>query len=129
MSEEREMSRSEETSPTPRADAPVRPPVDVCETDEGLTIWADLPGVSRESLAVGVDGDRLTIEGEASIDIPENTRSVYAELRSPHYRRSFTLSSELDPDGIKAGLSNGVLTLRIPKREALKPRKIEVRID
>jgi HSP20 family molecular chaperone IbpA len=102
--------------------------VDVCETGDGLTIWADLPGVSRESLAVGVEGDTLTIEGEASVDIPESTRSAYAELRTPHYRRSFTLSSELDTAGIQAGLKDGVLTLRIPKRESVKPRKIEVEV-
>jgi len=106
----------------------VRPPVDICETGDALTIHADMPGVSRENLAVGVEGDALTIEGEASIDIPENTRSVYAELSTPRYRRSFSLSSELDTANIKASIKNGVLTLRIPKREEQKPRRIEVQV-
>jgi HSP20 family molecular chaperone IbpA len=128
MNQAREMTPTEETPVERREGPPVRPPVDICETGEALTIWADMPGVSRENLAVGVEGDTLTIEGAASIDIPENTRSVYAELRTAHYRRSFSLSSELDTGNIKAAIKNGVLTLRIPKREEQKPRKIEVQV-
>lgn len=128
MNEAREMTPGEETAVEQRRSAAVRPPVDICETADALTIRADMPGVSRDSLAVGVEGDALTIEGEASIDIPDNTRSVYAELRTPYYRRSFTLSSELDTENIQASVKNGVLTLRIPKREEQKPRKIEVQV-
>jgi HSP20 family molecular chaperone IbpA len=53
--------------------------------------------------------------------------ALYADVRVTHYRRSFTLSGELEPDKIEASLKDGVLTVRIPKRAELRPRKIEVR--
>jgi HSP20 family molecular chaperone IbpA len=52
--------------------------------------------------------------------------ALYADVRVTHYRRSFTLSGELEPDKIEASLKDGVLTVRIPKRAELRPRKIEV---
>jgi HSP20 family molecular chaperone IbpA len=57
-----------------------------------------------------------------------NMELVYGEVQTPQYRRSFTLSRELDPGKIDARLINGVLTLRIPKTEEAKPRRIEVRV-
>lgn len=53
---------------------------------------------------------------------------IYGEVQTPQYRRSFTLSRELDPAKIEANLSNGVLRLRIPKAEEAKPRRIEVKV-
>ena len=53
--------------------------------------------------------------------------ALYADVRSTRYQRSFSLSSELDGNKVEASLKDGVLTLRIPKREQYKPRKIEVR--
>lgn len=109
-----------------RARDTVRPPVDVFESEQGITLRADLPGVPRDKLTVRVEGDTLTIEGEAVLDLPGQMEAVYAELRSPYYQRSFTLSSELDTSRIEAGLKDGVLTLTVPKHEAAKPRKIEI---
>jgi HSP20 family molecular chaperone IbpA len=59
--------------------------------------------------------------------MPEGMEALYAEVHSTLYRRSFTLSSELETDKIEANLKDGVLTLRIPKRAELRPRKIEIR--
>jgi HSP20 family protein len=106
----------------------LRPPVDICETDEGITLLADLPGVARDGLNLRVDGNTLTIEGEARLDLPEGIQPLYADVRATRYRRSFGLSSELDTGNIDASLNNGVLTLRIPKRAEFQPRKIEVRV-
>lgn len=102
------------------------PPVDIYEDDSGFTVVADLPGVTREQLVVRVNGDNLLIEGSASVPTAGNMELVYGEVQSPQYRRSFTLSRELDPGKIEAKLSNGVLRLRIPKAEEAKPRRIEV---
>jgi HSP20 family molecular chaperone IbpA len=83
--------------------------------------------VSRDRLTVQVDRDTLLIEGEAKIQVPEGMNALYADVRSTRYRRSFTLSSELKSEAIEANLKDGVLSVRIPKREEAKPRKIEVR--
>jgi len=108
-------------------DVVLRPPVDIYEDKTGITLKADLPGVSRERLNVQLDGDTLTIEGEASIDMPEGMEALYADVNATHYRRSFTLSHELEADKITAEMKNGELTLTLPKRAELQPRKIEIR--
>lgn len=105
---------------------PVLPPVDILEDETGITLVADMPGVRREDLVLQVEGDVLSIEGEARLELPANLVPLYDELPGHRYARSFTLSRELDPSGIKAEVNRGVLRLHIPKAEALKPRKIEV---
>lgn len=76
-----------------------------------------------------VDGDPLMVEGEASLDVPTGTEPVYAEVPPLIvYRRSFTLSRELDGTRVNAALKDGVLTLRIPKTEAAKPRPTDVNV-
>jgi len=107
--------------------APVIPPVDIVEDQEGITVRADLPGVSKEHLSIAVDGDTLTIEGTVDLGEAAQLKSVYAEVRSPQYKRSFVLSRDLDTEQVSANLANGVLTLRVPKREQAKPRRIEVK--
>ena len=106
----------------------VVPPVDIVEDETGFTVTADLPGVSKDRLGVKINGDNLLIEGEVSTPVPQGMELVYAELRTPYYRRSFTLSRELDASKIEAKLNDGVLQLRIPKAEEAKPRRIEVKV-
>lgn len=110
---------------------PVLPAVDIFEDDAGVTILADLPGVSRERLGVRVDGDNLVIEGAAEAgDLSSSGEMdiIYGEVLNPFYRRSFTLSRDLDASRIEANLNHGVLKLVIPKAEAAKPRRIEVQV-
>ena len=104
------------------------PRVDVLEDDTGLTLLADLPGVPREKLELKVEGDALLIEGAIAAQTPDQLEPVYAELRLPRYRRSFTLSRELDASRIDAKLKDGVLTLRIPKHAHAQPRRIAVAV-
>ena len=104
----------------------VMPPVDIFEDETGFTVIADMPGVLKERLVVRVTGDSLLVEGEASVPDIGNMELVYGEAHTPQYRRSFTLSRELDPGKIEANLNNGVLRLRIPKAEEAKPRRIDV---
>src|SRR5688500_12533053 len=105
----------------------VVPPVDVYEDESGITLLADLPGVSRDRLGVRVDGDSLVLEAVAATAQPENMQLVYGEAQYPSYRRQFTLSRELDAARIEASLKDGLLKLTIPKLEEAKPRRIEVR--
>jgi HSP20 family protein len=104
------------------------PPVDIWEDAEGIVVKADLPGVSRDGLSVGVEGETLTIEGTVSLGEPAKLRDVYAEVRVARYRRSFVLGRDLDTEKIAASLENGVLQLRIPKLEAAKPRRVPVKV-
>ena len=104
------------------------PPVDIYEDETGFTLTADLPGVSKERLGVKVNGDNLLIEGDVSVPAPEDMELVYAEILASSYRRSFTLSRELDASKIEANLKDGVLKLRIPKAEEARPRKIEIKV-
>lgn len=104
------------------------PRVDVLEDNTGITLVADLPGVPKDKLSLRVDGDTLHIEGDISVDMPEQLEAAYAEVQRPCYRRSFTLSPELDASKINAQLRDGVLNLRIPKHEHTQPKRIEVEV-
>jgi HSP20 family molecular chaperone IbpA len=109
-----------------RAEATLTPPVDVVEDSTGITLYADLPGVTRDKLNLHVEGDTLSIDGEVGLQMPEGMEPSYAEVNLARYRRVFTLSKELDPGKVSAELNQGVLKLRIPKAEHAQPRRIEV---
>jgi HSP20 family molecular chaperone IbpA len=104
----------------------VAPAVDVLEDPRGITLLADMPGVSRERLDVRLDGDTLAVEGSVDLETPDGMRPLWAEVNVPRYRRTFRLSRELDPGGIEATLKDGVLTLRIPRQPHAQPRRIAV---
>ena len=104
------------------------PAVDVYEDAHGITLWADLPGVSRDRLNVHVQDGNLFIEGEASIDTPDGLRLHHAEIREPRFARAFSLSADFDISKIDASLNDGVLKLSIPRREEARPRRIEVSV-
>jgi HSP20 family protein len=121
------MSDKQTTAKTQEQDARAMVPrVDVLEDSGGITLLADLPGVPREQLDLKVEGDTLMIEGEVGQNTPDGLEAVYAEIRVPRFRRAFTLSGELDTARIEANLKDGVLNLRIPKREHAQPRRIQI---
>jgi len=131
MNDKTEIAKKADTEVQPamkQAEPVIRPAVDIFEDEGGITLHADMPGISKERLNVKVEGDVLTIEGDAEIPMPEGMEPLYADVRATHYQRSFTLSSEMDTEKVEANLKHGVLTLRIPKREEHKPRKIEVKV-
>ncbi len=128
MTERKEVTAQESSASESKAAEPsIRPAVDIFEDKTGITVKADMPGVSKDRLEVRIDSDTLYIEGEATLPMPENTQALYADVRSTRYERSFSLSRELDGEKIAANLNDGVLTLHLPKRQEHKPRKIEVR--
>ena len=106
--------------------AALLPPVDVIEDASGITLYADLPGVTKENLQLEVTGDTLVIEGRIDMRMPEGMEATHAEVSVPRYRRVFTLSKELDPDKLQAELKHGVLKLHIQKAAHAKPRRINV---
>ena len=115
-------------TPAERRDPALVPPVDVIEDSSGITLYADLPGVSREKLNLQVESDTLTIEAESALSVPEGLTSGHTEVGLARFRRVFTLSKELDTERVSAELAQGVLTLRIPKAEHAQPRRIEIQV-
>ncbi|RZL86966.1 MAG: Hsp20/alpha crystallin family protein [Variovorax sp.] len=108
-------------------DEALTPPVDVIEDSNGITLYADLPGVSRDKLALHVSADTLSIDAESDLPVPEGLQSSHTEVGLGRFHRVFTLSRELDTSKVTAELVRGVLKLRIPKVERAQPRRIEVR--
>jgi len=121
----RQPARQERSS---YSDAALTPPVDVIEDATGITLLADLPGVSRDKLHLQIESDTLTIEAETALTTPDDLQSSHTEVGLARFRRVFTLSKELDTDKVSAQLSNGVLNLRIPKAERAQPRRIDVKV-
>jgi HSP20 family molecular chaperone IbpA len=108
--------------------ATIVPAVDVFEDQTGITVMADLPGVSKDRLDVKVQDGNLVIEAEARVPTPDGLRLRHAEMPAPSYFRAFTLSPDFDTAKIEANLQDGVLTLRIPHSENARPRRIEVKV-
>ena len=125
--EQNAISRNGSERPAPRTT--LAPAVDVFEDSHGITLWADMPGVTRETLEVKVHDGNLYIEAEASVPTPAGLRLQHAEIREPHFARAFSLSPDFDASKIDASLKDGVLQLTIPRRDEARPRRIEVRTD
>lgn len=104
------------------------PAVDIFEDAHQITIRADMPGVSRDGLSVLAERNRLVIEGKLGVRAPQDMQAIYADLQASKYQRSFVLSRELDSERIDASLKDGVLTVRIRKREEFQPRKVKVNV-
>lgn len=123
MSETNKLATHEEAQ-----SAAIIPRVDVLEDKSGITLYADLAGVAKDKLALHIEADTLTIEGELGLEMPEGMEASYAEVSMPRYRRVFTLSKELDSEKISAEFEHGVLKLNIPKAEHLQPRKVQINV-
>jgi len=99
------------------------PPVDIFETEDGLTLVADVPGLDERSLEISVDQGVLTIEGKAPFGAGE---LLWREYAMDGYWRQFQLPDTFDVAKGKAEVRNGVMTLQLPKAEAARPRKIAI---
>jgi len=121
------VSKGEKTVPATRNEVcTLTPPVDIFEHEDGLAVLADLPGVSRDGVEVGVDNDLLTVKGSVSYE-PKG-KLVHREWElTPCYFRQFRLSERIDQEKINAEMRDGVLTVRLPESEQAKPKRIEVK--
>lgn len=135
MSEEKKMNLNKQelaaqsTTDTDRAEVlSMRPLTDIHETSEGVTLYMDLPGVSKETLDIDIDNNVLTIKGPVNLHTPVELKPSYMELHSGNFERRFTLGEELDSGKIEAVLKDGELKLTIPHLEQHKPRKIEIKV-
>ncbi|WGS54975.1 Hsp20/alpha crystallin family protein (plasmid) [Paraburkholderia sp. D15] len=107
----------------------ITPPVDIFEDSHGITLWADLPGVTKDRLEVKVHDGNLFVDGEAVVSTPAGLRVRHAEVRQPRFARAFSLGPDFDASKIDANLKDGVLKLTIPRRDEARPRRIDVRTD
>jgi HSP20 family molecular chaperone IbpA len=102
------------------------PMVDIYEQESGLTLVADMPGVTSKNLKVDIDKGILTLE--ADVDIELKAGLLHSEFAPSGYYRQFHLPEHLDANKVDAQLKDGVLTLELPKAEAAKPKRIEVKM-
>ena len=94
-----DLAKRESTQAEPKGreqELALAPPVDIFEDVHGITVQAEMPGVSKERLNIQADRNNLLIEGDMVIDMPHGMEAVYADVRATRYRRSFVLSGELD---------------------------------
>ena len=104
------------------------PVVDIWETDKGLELAADLPGVALEDLEVDLSGGALTISGRIA-GPPAGRKALLTEFEVGHFYRQFSLAEWLDQNSITAALKDGVLRLPLPRLAPAQPRKIEIARD
>jgi len=109
-----------------KIDSWLTPAVDIFESEAALTLVADLPGVPKDRLSLGIDKGVLTIEALAPTLAAEG--ALFREFGTTGYYRRFQLPDTLEFDKVAADLKDGVLTVRMPKAAKARPRKIEVTI-
>lgn len=104
------------------------PSFEVKETDNAYVFKADLPGVEEKDLDISVTGNRLTVSGRREAEERSEGETYFAYERGyGTFTRAFTLPDGVDGDHVQADLRNGVLTLHLPKRPELQPKKIEIK--
>ncbi len=103
----------------------VAPRVDVYENPDGLLVLADLPGATKDTVEINLDKGQLTIEARREGKTYATTLS--SEYRPVDYYRVFAVPQGIDASKIEADLDSGVLRLRLPKAESIKPKRIEIK--
>ena len=123
VQQKREVERDQESTSSGTNFLPV---TDIFETPEALRVVLEMPGVGKNSVEVSVENNVLTIMGRIDFSNYKGLQPLYTEYNIGHYSRSFRLSNEIEQEGIKAELKDGVITLVLPKAEKAKPRRIKV---
>ena len=123
-------TRNNDTQVATQQTAPRRtvvPRYDVQENADAFVITACLPGVDRSSLETSVDGENLTVFGRRTWTPPTEWAAVYRESQPADFRLVLEIDQRINRDAVKAELTQGVLTLTLPKAESVKPRRIEIK--
>ena len=113
----------------PRTARPWSPSVDILENENSLVLRADLPDLKLADIEVRVENQTLTIKGERKFEKEENVKGYHRIERSyGSFVRSFAIPTTVEPDKVAADYKNGVLTIRLPIKEAAKPRQVKVEV-
>lgn len=102
-------------------------PMDAYVTEDAIIIHADVPGIESDELEITLEGDTLTIRGEVKREDTENRKYVLLERPTGRFERTLSINTPVDHEKTEATFKNGVLTLKLPKAEAVKPRQISVK--
>jgi HSP20 family protein len=116
----------------PRSAGPLvwQPAVEIFETDHEIVIKAELPGIDPKSVNVTMTSEGLTIKGEHRAEHEDKGRNYYRrELRYGSFQRTIPLPSEVKSDETKAAFRNGILEVKIPKAERVRPKSVQVEVD
>jgi HSP20 family protein len=114
----------------PRTSRPWSPAVDIFETEDALTLRADLPDVKLEDIDVRVENQTLTVSGNRKFERDEKVKGYHRIERSyGEFVRSFAVPSTVETEKVAADYKNGVLTITLPKKEAAKPRQVKVAVQ
>lgn len=105
----------------------VRPATDILEREDGYHLFMDMPGVSKDDLAIDLNENELRVQGRAVHPAMAQANALNMEFGSGNYVRSFTLSDVVDRERISANLENGVLEIFLPKVEKVQPKRIEIK--
>lgn len=103
----------------------ITPVASVHDAPEGYTLELEMPGVSKDGLEISIENNELSIVGRKQVAAPGGT-AIHRESRPHHYRRTFEIDPSIDTAKISARISQGVVTLTLPKAEEVKPRRIAV---
>ncbi|WP_027720538.1 Hsp20/alpha crystallin family protein [Maridesulfovibrio zosterae] len=102
------------------------PSTDIVESEHGFFMYMDLPGVCREALTIDLDENTLIISAKSATTLADDEKYIDQEFSDGEYSRRFTIADVVDRENIKANLKDGVLELFLPKKQEVKPRKIEI---
>lgn len=106
-----------------------RPAVDIVENEDELMLDVEIPGIDKKDIKIGVENGVLSISGERAFSNEVKEENCHRIERSyGSFYRSFTLPTSVDSEKIDAGYKDGILKIRMPKREEAKPRQIEVKV-
>jgi len=105
-------------------------PVDFKETDDEYVLKVELPGLEKDDVQISLEQNVLTIRGEKKEeDVKENESFHKREIRYGWFERSFNLPGDINEKKIDAKMKNGVLTIRVPKEESAKPKRIPITVQ
>ena len=108
-----------------KAEQFIAPRASVVENGEGYILQVEMPGMNKEGLEIAMEDNELTIIGRRSLATVDGTL-IHQESRRENFRRAFEIDPSIDTDKISAQIDQGILTLKLPKSERVKPRKIAV---
>jgi HSP20 family protein len=124
------MKKPDDTSVELAQDQPVFvPATDIYEKKDEVLVVCDLPGVSPGRVNIEMERNVLTVTAQQDDQAPEGVDLVYRDYRTGIFRRSFTVTTQVDAGKIRASLKQGVLHLSLPKAEGVLPRKITVEAE
>lgn len=102
----------------------ITPEVDIFENEHEILLHADMPGVSKEDIAINIDNGKMSLSGIRRL--PTGGATTWREFGDVEFRRTFSVPQSIDTDKVRAEFKDGLLCLHLPKSEAVKPRQIEI---